>query len=217
MPPAPRRSAISRERAGGRLPRTRPRRRNRGCRNRGNADHCRCGPPCTAPCCRPGPRRAPPTSWASVRLQQLRSFRFLFGEQLVELALVGEIIEGLVEIVARLHQVDDALLRSFLADRIVDLERRCVHGAERGERSEEHTSELQSPVHLGCRLLLEKKNSKLWVSLTQHRWLSWPLRLVGTTMVVVWLVRQIDVPAFFLVMIRRPPRSTLCPYAALFR
>src|SRR5258708_10704660 len=33
---------------------------------------------------------------------------------------------------------------------------------ERGElnRSEEHTSELQSPDHLVCRLLLEKKNSK---------------------------------------------------------
>src|SRR5438876_8657160 len=28
-------------------------------------------------------------------------------------------------------------------------------------RSEEHTSELQSPVHLVCRLLLEKKNSTL--------------------------------------------------------
>src|SRR5438876_7641518 len=27
-------------------------------------------------------------------------------------------------------------------------------------RSEEHTSELQSPVHLVCRLLLEKKNMK---------------------------------------------------------
>src|SRR5690348_17686457 len=27
-------------------------------------------------------------------------------------------------------------------------------------RSEEHTSELQSPVHLVCRLLLEKKNRK---------------------------------------------------------
>src|SRR5690348_17898091 len=26
-----------------------------------------------------------------------------------------------------------------------------------GDRSEEHTSELQSPVHLVCRLLLEKK------------------------------------------------------------
>src|SRR5690348_17574103 len=28
----------------------------------------------------------------------------------------------------------------------------------RSRRSEEHTSELQSPVHLVCRLLLEKKN-----------------------------------------------------------
>src|SRR5690348_17912603 len=28
----------------------------------------------------------------------------------------------------------------------------------RAARSEEHTSELQSPVHLVCRLLLEKKN-----------------------------------------------------------
>src|SRR5438876_8400901 len=28
------------------------------------------------------------------------------------------------------------------------------------ERSEEHTSELQSPVHLVCRLLLEKKKKK---------------------------------------------------------
>src|SRR5438876_4394517 len=30
-------------------------------------------------------------------------------------------------------------------------------GPQRGGRSEEHTSELQSPVHLVCRLLLEKK------------------------------------------------------------
>src|SRR5690348_17791855 len=30
---------------------------------------------------------------------------------------------------------------------------------ERERRSEEHTSELQSPVHLVCRLLLEKKKS----------------------------------------------------------
>src|SRR5438876_9291589 len=29
------------------------------------------------------------------------------------------------------------------------------------ERSEEHTSELQSPVHLVCRLLLEKKKNPL--------------------------------------------------------
>src|SRR5258708_8696016 len=31
----------------------------------------------------------------------------------------------------------------------------------RARRSEEHTSELQSPDHLVCRLLLEKKKSKL--------------------------------------------------------
>src|SRR5690348_17483524 len=37
-----------------------------------------------------------------------------------------------------------------------------------GTKSEEHTSELQSPVHLVCRLLLEKKNAERsgvsWVS-----------------------------------------------------
>src|SRR4051794_41679981 len=31
----------------------------------------------------------------------------------------------------------------------------------RASRSEEHTSELQSPVHLVCRLLLEKKKTDL--------------------------------------------------------
>src|SRR5690348_17883842 len=33
-----------------------------------------------------------------------------------------------------------------------------AHRFVRLRRSEEHTSELQSPVHLVCRLLLEKKN-----------------------------------------------------------
>src|SRR5438552_14719811 len=38
---------------------------------------------------------------------------------------------------------------------------RCRTGSElmAGRRSEEHTSELQSPDHLVCRLLLEKKNN----------------------------------------------------------
>src|SRR2546426_6070175 len=40
-----------------------------------------------------------------------------------------------------------------------DRERR-VHRAARRERSEEHTSELQSPCNLVCRLLLEKKKKK---------------------------------------------------------
>src|SRR5690348_17598906 len=34
-------------------------------------------------------------------------------------------------------------------------------GLPRDDRSEEHTSELQSPVHLVCRLLLEKKKISL--------------------------------------------------------
>src|SRR5438876_3669562 len=34
----------------------------------------------------------------------------------------------------------------------------CVCAHSRSRRSEEHTSELQSPVHLVCRLLLEQKN-----------------------------------------------------------
>src|SRR5438876_5714846 len=36
----------------------------------------------------------------------------------------------------------------------------------RSSRSEEHTSELQSPVHLVCRLLLEKKKN---TTTTQHK------------------------------------------------
>src|SRR5256885_2329363 len=55
-------------------------------------------------------------------------------------------------------------------------------------RSEEHTSELQSPCNIVCRLLLEKKNLDCMLSLF-----------------------------FFFLMIRRPPRSTLFPYTTLFR
>src|SRR2546422_5485772 len=36
-----------------------------------------------------------------------------------------------------------------------------VEGIGRCERSEEHTSELQSRLHLVCRLLLEKKKKKI--------------------------------------------------------
>src|SRR5690348_11054989 len=48
------------------------------------------------------------------------------------------------------------------ADERLDVRDRRLGGKRLagGERSEEHTSELQSPVHLVCRLLLEKKNKK---------------------------------------------------------
>src|SRR5256885_3938969 len=35
-------------------------------------------------------------------------------------------------------------------------------------RSEEHTSELQSPCNLVCRLLLEKKNNFLYTNIVTH-------------------------------------------------
>src|SRR2546429_3431370 len=42
-------------------------------------------------------------------------------------------------------------------------------GRRRGPRSEEHTSELQSRLHLVCRLLLEKKKKKNHNYLLPHR------------------------------------------------
>src|SRR5690348_8072548 len=47
--------------------------------------------------------------------------------------------------------------------RFSDRRNRLMHG-EQIVRSEEHTSELQSPVHLVCRLLLEKKKTR------SYRW-----------------------------------------------
>src|SRR6266487_2702033 len=76
-------------------------------------------------------------------------------------------------------------------------------------RSEEHTSELQSPVHLVCRLLLEKKNK----TRANRRPTSPPGGPTG-------LLAPMTAPrslSFFFLMLRRPPRSTLFPYTTLFR
>src|SRR5258708_21439103 len=53
----------------------------------------------------------------------------------------------------------------------------CAPHRSRGSRSEEHTSELQSPDHLVCRLLLEKKktNPLTYHALTRER-LACPTR-----------------------------------------
>src|SRR5690348_17896895 len=56
--------------------------------------------------------------------------------------------------------------RARWLSRVAIAHRRCAQRRARGggrfrsRRSEEHTSELQSPVHLVCRLLLEKKKKK---------------------------------------------------------
>src|SRR5258708_26631550 len=46
--------------------------------------------------------------------------------------------------------------------RVID--HRYVCGVAMNSRSEEHTSELQSPDHLVCRLLLEKKKMKIMLT-----------------------------------------------------
>src|SRR2546422_7433891 len=51
---------------------------------------------------------------------------------------------------------DSATMRLHI-DRAVLVTRAAVHNPVRPVRSEEHTSELQSRLHLVCRLLLEKK------------------------------------------------------------
>src|SRR5690348_17915699 len=58
-----------------------------------------------------------------------------------------------------LHQTAKQVMFSFnsiLPDSVEALS--TLPGIGPNTRSEEHTSELQSPVHLVCRLLLEKKN-----------------------------------------------------------
>src|SRR2546422_5127412 len=58
-----------------------------------------------------------------------------------------------------------------VADRDAELLHRCGRGgAEPGViygRSEEHTSELQSRLHLVCRLLLEKKKKNIYRECTK--------------------------------------------------
>src|SRR2546422_1270887 len=69
---------------------------------------------------------------------------------------------------AELHRVHDPLRgdRGREGVRAADL-----HGQDprrRGDRSEEHTSELQSRLHLVCRLLLEKKKKNKHNTTTQY-------------------------------------------------
>src|SRR3989449_8291274 len=80
------------------------------------------------------------------------------------------------QIVHRPLRHDPAMLEDgdAVAHRLGDLQRVRAHqhgAAARHElaedRSEEHTSELQSRLHLVCRLLLEKKKNKIQTSTTR--------------------------------------------------
>src|SRR5687768_9175320 len=71
-----------------------------------------------------------------------------------------------------------------------------IHRGSHTPRSEEHSSELQSRLHLVCRLLLEKKKQRIYTTYSPTLYL---------------------LPSSSYLMIRPPPRSTLFPYTTLFR
>src|SRR6202040_4404400 len=90
-------------------------------------------------------------------------------------------------------------------------------------RSEEHTSELQSPVHLVCRLLLEKKKHKPEPrerlqpnrESANHASAELPQPLYAGPHAEEWAnhARELRIRPchFFFLMLRAPPRSTLFP------
>src|SRR6476469_5712138 len=95
-------------------------------------------------------------------------------------------------------------------------------------RSEEHTSELQSPMYLVCRLLLEKKKHKVIHArflIKKKRQQSLIELELQVDAALLTYVSEDRVPvqgchgsrSFFFLMVRRPPRSTLFPYTTLFR
>src|SRR3954462_13644275 len=121
------------------------------------------------------------------------------------------------------------LFRSRAADllRVADVPGDTVEPLV-GNRSEEHTSELQSHDNLVCRLLLEKKNKKISpkgikvhravVRIHSLRIHTTPRRFnmhssLSSPRTKMPFLRQLS----FFLMIRRPPRSTLFPYTTLFR
>src|SRR5690348_17587326 len=78
-------------------------------------------------------------------------FRSPFAVVGVKQALGRPPLHGGAELPAQIDRVADPQIQALAAERRVHVG---------GVRSEEHTSELQSPVHLVCRLLLEKKNPR---------------------------------------------------------
>src|SRR5690242_21485789 len=98
----------------------------------------------------------PPTS-------TLFPYTTLFRSQLHHSTEEGVGIGVLHEAPQQAHrrQIPDALVERGREERWKLLSPELGDGVARySERSEEHTSELQSHVNLVCRLLLEKKNKK---------------------------------------------------------
>src|SRR2546426_7963099 len=84
--------------------------------------------------------------------------------------LFRSVLDGLPN-VHRLIEGDPQLYARRNADHLRQRPAERIHHFDRvgDRRSEEHTSELQSPCNLVCRLLLEKKKKKNITSATPER------------------------------------------------
>src|SRR5258708_16039237 len=101
----------------------------------------------------------------------MRSLFFFFNDTATTEIYTLSLHDALPIYVATNHSVDATVekLTAILQSSGITLFALVDHSGEAAKaglkmpptrRSEEHTSELQSPDHLVCRLLLEKKNTK---------------------------------------------------------
>src|ERR1022692_687711 len=76
-------------------------------------------------------------------------------------------------------------------------------------RSEEHTSELQSPCNLVCRLLLEKQHKTPWSSSRWGRFCAGipTLNDTGSIHGTIWVPTHYQSPRFFFIN-RKPPETS---------
>src|SRR5256885_11319805 len=90
----------------------------------------------------------------------LISFLFFFFNDTATTEIYTLSLHDALPISRREGLLDEDVLAGF--------ERGARERVVRGDRSEEHTSELQSPCNLVCRLLLEKKKKKRLEAVPEH-------------------------------------------------
>src|SRR5437764_6707734 len=75
---------------------------------------------------------------------------------------LGESLDPLQHVIARMSDHRETAVALDVCDHLLRFGGTCQHGNAVTEdvRSEEHTSELQSPMYLVCRLLLENKKQQ---------------------------------------------------------
>src|SRR5256885_8235871 len=105
--------------------------------------------------------RRPPRSTLFPSTTLFRSAAIALAWLIVELGLIRRVTALTRRAAAVSYNVQDGHVGPRLGDlEVSDLRGSDELGILAGGRSEEHTSELQSPCNLVCRLLLEKKKTR---------------------------------------------------------